>query len=145
MKFLKSIEFKYDILEKRIRELAYLNAGVHITFIDDRVQKKEVYHYETGIKAFVEYLNEGKTPLCEVMFFRKEDDENGLACEIAMLYNDGYNETAMAFANNIRNIDGGTHLSGFRTALTRTMNAYAKGAICSIKTCRRPAKICAKD
>ena len=120
------IEFKYDILEKRIRELAYLNAGVHITFIDDRCQKKEVYHYETGIKAFVEYLNEGKTPLCDVMCFTKEDAEAGLGCEIAMLYNDGYSETALAFANDIRNIDGGTHLSGFRAALTRTMNAYAK-------------------
>lgn len=124
----ETVEFKYDVLEKRIRELAYLNAGVHITFIDDRSQKKEVYHYETGIKAFVEYLNEGKTPLCNVMFFAKEDPDNGLGCEIAMQYNDGYNETALAFANDIRNIDGGTHLSGFRTALTRTMNAYAKNA-----------------
>ncbi|HML73984.1 MAG TPA: DNA topoisomerase (ATP-hydrolyzing) subunit B [Anaerohalosphaeraceae bacterium] len=124
----ETTEFKYDVLEKRIRELAYLNAGVHITFIDDRCQRKEVYHYETGIKAFVQYLNEGKTPLCDVMYFSKEDVEDGLACEIAMLYNDGYNETALAFANNIRNIDGGTHLSGFRTALTRTMNAYAKNA-----------------
>ncbi|MBM4103164.1 MAG: DNA topoisomerase (ATP-hydrolyzing) subunit B [Planctomycetes bacterium] len=120
------VEFKYDILEKRIRELAYLNAGVHITFIDDRVQKKEVYHYETGIRAYVDYLNEGKTPLCDVMYFSKDDPDNGLGCEIAMLYNDGYNETSLAFANDIRNIDGGTHLSGFRTALTRTMNAYAK-------------------
>jgi DNA gyrase subunit B len=76
----------------------------------------------------VQYLNEAKTPLCDVMYFSKEDVEDGLACEIAMLYNDGYNETALAFANNIRNIDGGTHLSGFRTALTRTMNAYAKNA-----------------
>ncbi len=121
-------EFKYDILEKRIRELAYLNAGVHITFIDDRCQRKEVYHYENGIKAFVEYLNEGKTPLSEVIFFGKEDPETGMSCEIAMLYNDSYTETVSAFANNIRNIDGGTHLSGFRTALTRTMNAYAKSA-----------------
>jgi DNA gyrase subunit B len=124
----ETVEFKYDILEKRIRELAYLNAGVHITFIDDRVQKKEVYHYETGVKAFAEYLNEGKTSLCEPMCFKKEDPESGLACEVAMIYNDGYNEITMAFANNIRNIDGGTHLSGFRSALTRTMNAYAKSA-----------------
>lgn len=121
-------EFKYDILEKRIRELAYLNAGVHITFIDDRCQKKEVYHYENGIRAFVEYLNEGKTLLSEVIFFGKEDPETGMSCEIAMLYNDSYTETVSAFANNIRNIDGGSHLSGFRTALTRTMNAYAKSA-----------------
>ncbi len=124
----ETVEFKYDILEKRIRELAYLNAGVHITFIDDRVQKKEVYHYETGVKAFAEYLNEGKTALCEVMCFKKEDPDTGLACEVAMVYNDSYNEIALAFANNIRNIDGGTHLSGFRSALTRTMNAYAKSA-----------------
>ncbi|MHC5082513.1 MAG: DNA topoisomerase (ATP-hydrolyzing) subunit B [Planctomycetota bacterium] len=121
-------EFKYEILQKRIRELAYLNAGAHITFQDDRVQKKDVYHYENGLKAFVEYLNEGKNVVSEAMFFSKEDPESGIACELAMQYNDSYAENVLAFANNIRNIDGGTHLSGFRTALTRTMNAYARNA-----------------
>jgi len=121
-------EFKFDILQKRIRELAYLNAGVHITFQDDRVEKREVYHYDKGIRAFVEYLNEGKTPLSNVVYFSKEDPDNGLACELAFQYNDSYNEMVMAYANNIRNIDGGTHLSGFRTGLTRTMNAYARSA-----------------
>ncbi|MHC5089469.1 MAG: DNA gyrase subunit B, partial [Planctomycetota bacterium] len=121
-------EFKYDILQKRIRELAYLNAGAHITFQDDRVQKKDVYHYENGIKAFVEYLNEGKNTVSPVMCFTKEEPNTGLACDIALQYNDSYAENVLAFANNIRNIDGGTHLSGFRTALTRTMNAYARGA-----------------
>ena len=124
----ETVEFKYDILQKRIRELAYLNAGVHITFQDDRVQKKEVYHYENGLKAFVGYLNEGKTTVSPVMFFSKEDPEAGLGCELALQYNDSYAENVLAFANNIRNIDGGTHLSGFRTALTRTMNAYARNA-----------------
>ncbi|HDS84617.1 MAG TPA: DNA topoisomerase (ATP-hydrolyzing) subunit B [Phycisphaerales bacterium] len=121
-------EFKFDILQKRIRELAYLNAGAHITFQDDRVEKREVYYYDKGIRAFVEYLNEGKTPLSNVVYFSKEDPDNGLACELAFQYNDSYNEMVMAYANNIRNIDGGTHLSGFRTGLTRTMNAYARSA-----------------
>ncbi|MHC4373175.1 MAG: DNA topoisomerase (ATP-hydrolyzing) subunit B [Planctomycetota bacterium] len=121
-------EFKYDILQKRIREVAYLNAGAHITFQDDRVQKKDVYHYENGIQAFVEYLNEGKAAVSPVMYFAKDDDETGLSCELALQYNDSYAENVLAFANNIRNIDGGTHLSGFRTALTRTMNNYARNA-----------------
>ncbi len=124
----ETTEFKYEILQKRIRELAYLNAGAHITFQDDRVQKKDVYHYEDGIKAFVEYLNEGKTSASKIMAFSKEDPESGLACDLALQYNDSYAENVLAFANNIRNIDGGTHLSGFRTALTRTMNAYARNA-----------------
>jgi DNA gyrase subunit B len=122
------IEFKYDTLVKRVRELAYLNAGVNITLQDDRIQKKEVFHYKEGIRAFVQYLDEGKTPICETMYFTKDDPESGLNCEIALQYNDSYVENVLAFANNIRNIDGGTHLSGFRTALTRTMNSYARSA-----------------
>jgi len=121
-----SVEFNHDTLLKRIRELAYLNAGVNIVFQDDRVEKKERFHYADGLKAFVEYLNEGKTPLSEVIYFSKNDPDNGLGCEIAIQYNDSYTENILAFANNIRNIDGGTHLSGFKTALTRTMNAYAR-------------------
>ncbi len=127
-KIFSTVEFKYDILQKRIRELAYLNAGAHITFQDDRVQKKDVYHYENGIKAFAEYLNEGKNTVSPVMCFSKEDPETGLSCDLALQYNDSYTENILAFANNIRNIDGGTHLSGFRTALTRTMNSYARNA-----------------
>ena len=121
-------EFKFEVLQKRLRELAYLNAGVHITFQDDRVEKKEVYHYEEGIRAFVKYLNEGKTALSNVTYFSKEDADSGISCELAFQYNDSYNEMVMAYANNIRNIDGGTHLSGFRTGMTRTMNAYARNA-----------------
>lgn len=124
----EDIEFKYDVLQKRIRELAYLNAGVHITFQDDRCGKKETFHYQDGIREFVRYLNEGKVMISDVICFSKTDPETGMSADVAFAYNDGYNETVMAFANNIRNIDGGTHLSGFRSALTRTMNAYARSA-----------------
>jgi DNA gyrase subunit B len=122
-----TIDFVHDTLLKRIREIAYLNAGVHITFRDDRVDKKETFHFEDGIRAFIRHLNEGKEALHEnVIYFSKEDTVQRLSCEIAMQYNTGYTENCLAFANNIRNIDGGTHMSGFRSALTRTMNAYAK-------------------
>ncbi|MBW8040831.1 MAG: DNA topoisomerase (ATP-hydrolyzing) subunit B [Planctomycetes bacterium] len=120
-------EFEYDTLLKRIREMAYLNAGLQITFRDDRVNKKVIFKFEDGIKAFVKHLNEGKETLHpDVIYFAKENKEAMLSCEIAMQYNDGYTENILVFANNIRNIDGGTHLSGFKTALTRTMNYYAR-------------------
>jgi len=122
-----TIDFVHDTLLKRIREIAYLNAGVHITFRDDRLDKKETFHFEDGIKAFIRHLNEGKEALHgNVIYFSKEDTDQRLSCEIALQYNSGYTENCLAFANNIRNIDGGTHMSGFRSALTRTMNAYAK-------------------
>ncbi|MCK4752365.1 MAG: DNA topoisomerase (ATP-hydrolyzing) subunit B [Planctomycetes bacterium] len=120
-------EFNYDTLLKRIREMAYLNAGLKITFKDDRNKKKEVFKFDDGIKAFVKHLNEGKETLHKnVIYFSKEDTDAMLSCEVALQYNDGYTENVLVFANNIRNIDGGTHLSGFKTAITRTMNYYAK-------------------
>jgi DNA gyrase subunit B len=120
-------EFAYDTLLKRIRELAYLNAGLKISFKDDRNKKKEVFQFEEGIKAFIKHLNEGKETLHkDVIYLAKDDPETRMSCEVAMQYNDGYNENVLVFANNIRNIDGGTHLSGFRAALTRTMNFYAR-------------------
>ncbi len=119
-------EFEYDTLLKRIREMAYLNAGLKITFKDDRGDKKEVFRFEEGIKAFIKHLNEGKEILNNIIYFSKEDPQAKMSCEIAMQYSDVYTENVLVFANNIRNIDGGTHLSGFRTALTRTMNYYAK-------------------
>jgi DNA gyrase subunit B len=120
-------EFSYDTLLKRIREMAYLNAGLTITFKDDRDNKKEVFKFDDGIKAFVKHLNEAKEPLHrQVIYFAKEDAGAMLSCEIAMQYNNGYTENVLVFANNILNIDGGTHLSGFKTALTRTMNYYAR-------------------
>ncbi len=120
-------ELSYDTLLKRIRELAYLNGGLQISFRDDRNKKKEVFKFEEGIKEFVRHLNEGKETLHkDVIYLAREDRQAMLSCEVAMQYNDGYTENVLVFANNIRNIDGGTHLSGFKTALTRTMNYYAK-------------------
>jgi DNA gyrase subunit B len=120
-------ELSYDTMLKRIRELAYLNAGLQISFRDDRNKKKEVYKFKEGIREFVKHLNEGKETLHnDVIYLAREDAEAKLSCEVAMQYNDGYTENVLVFANNIRNIDGGTHLSGLKTALTRTMNYYAK-------------------
>jgi DNA gyrase subunit B len=120
-------EFAYETLLKRIRELAYLNAGLKISFRDDRADKKEAFQFDDGIKAFIKHLNEGKNTLHnDVVYMKKDDPESNMSCEVAMQYNDGYTDNVLVFANNIRNIDGGTHLSGFRTALTRTMNFYAR-------------------
>ena len=123
------IEFSSDTLRKRIRELAYLNAGVRLIFQDDRVNKVEEFCFLEGLREFVRHLNDAKDPLHDdVIYVSKEDPESGLSCEVALQYNNSYNENIIAFANNIHNIDGGTHLSGFRTGLTRTMNAYGKAA-----------------
>ncbi len=121
------LEFNYDTLLKRIRELAYLNAGLKITFRDDRTDKKETFQFNDGVKAFIKHLNEGKTLLHDdIVYMTKNDPESMMSCEVAMQYNDSYADNVLVFANNIRNIDGGTHLSGFKTALTRTMNFYAR-------------------
>jgi len=121
------IEFKYEILAGRLRELAYLNAGIEIDLEDERNGKKEVLKFDRGLVQFVESLNEGKQVLHPtVIFFRKEDVETRLIVEVAMQYNDGYADTIMTFANNINNHDGGTHLQGFKTALTGTINRYAE-------------------
>ena len=121
------LEFNYETLLKRIRELAYLNAGLKITFRDDRTDKKDTFQFSEGIKAFVRHLNEGKTLLHDdIIYMTKNDPESTMSCEVAMQYNDSYTDNVLVFANNIRNIDGGTHLSGFKTALTRTMNFYAR-------------------
>ena len=120
-------EFQFDTLVKRIREMAYLNAGLQITFKDERVRKKEVFKFDEGIRAFIRHLNEGKEVLHkDVVHLSKEDQQAMMSCEVALQYNTGYAENVLVFANNIRNIDGGTHLSGFKTALTRTMNYYAR-------------------
>ena len=122
------IKFSFKTLSVRLRELAYLNPGVKIQLDDERDGgESAVYCYENGILEFVEHLNEGKQTLNEKpIYFRKEDDEHGLVAEIAMQYNDSYNENLLTFANNINTIEGGTHLSGFKTAVTRTLNSYAK-------------------
>jgi DNA gyrase subunit B len=121
----ETLEFQRDILTNRLRELAFLNKGIKITLSDERTGVTDTFHYEGGIIQFVQYLNEGKTPLNDrVIYFEKQKDTTNV--EIAMQYNDGYNEIILAFANNIHTTEGGTHLSGFRSALTRSFNDYAK-------------------
>jgi DNA gyrase subunit B len=118
--------FVYETLANRLRELAYLNSGVEITFMDDRAAKQQTYKFENGLKDYVAYLNEGKNALHPCITFHRSDPENRLEIDVSLQYNDGYNETILTFANNINNHDGGTHLSGFKTALTGTINRYAE-------------------
>ena len=121
----KSIEYSYDILCGRLRELAFLNKGLEINLKDNRQDKETTFKFSGGIVSFVEYLNKNKNPLHhKVIYFDKEKE--GIDLEAALQYNDGYSENIFSFANNINTIEGGTHLSGFKSALTRAINQYAK-------------------
>jgi DNA gyrase subunit B len=120
----ETTDFSFDVLSQRLRELAFLNRGVKIIIEDERTQKKHEFFYKGGLMSFVEHLNRAKAAIhAKVVHFEGEKD--GVEVEIAMQWNDGYTENVFAFANNINTIEGGTHLIGFRSALTRTINNYA--------------------
>ncbi|HRK61482.1 MAG TPA: DNA topoisomerase (ATP-hydrolyzing) subunit B [Candidatus Omnitrophota bacterium] len=123
-----TLDFSFDVLAKRLRELAFLNKGIKITLRDERVEKgtrEEIFSYKGGIAEFIKYINRNKAAIHPKIFY-VEREKDGVGVEIAFQYNDSYSEEVMAFANNINTHEGGTHLSGFRTALTRATNQYAK-------------------
>jgi len=116
------VEFVYETLANRMRELAFLNKGIKITISDERTEKEDIFHYEGGITEFVKYLNENKEVFHEPITFEKEQDN--IILEISMQYQSGYKENLFSFVNNINTHEGGTHVSGFKTAITRVFNKY---------------------
>lgn len=125
--------FRFETLEARLRELSFLNPGVNIRLHDERVgadgkPRSAHFHAETGLPEYVEHLMKGKTPVSSPIFVRREIEDESLLCEVALQYHDGYSESVLTFANNINNVDGGTHGQGFKLALTRTLNGYARKA-----------------
>ena len=118
----ETVEFKQDIVSHRLRELAFLNRGLTIVMKDERDQTEESFYYEGGLVEFVSYLDEGRSPLHDPVHF--EGDRDGIVAEVAFEYNDSYQQNIQSYVNNIHTIEGGTHETGFRTALTRTLNAY---------------------
>lgn len=116
--------YNYETLCERLRESAFLLKGMKISIKDERNDLEDIFHYETGIEAFVSYLNEEKDSIHPVVYFTGE--QNGIEAELAFQFNDGYSENILSFVNNVRTKDGGTHEAGFKTAMTRVFNEYAR-------------------